>query len=239
MLRGAARPAQCYPAGRPWEGRRSRPLHRYNGPMPELTLHRLRPIASPPMVCMYCGRPATHADERWVPNPRDQKGKDTGGGADVPAVSGDDPVSAAVGLVLLPIAVWEAVTAIARYARTPKANPEVATKPPPPLDPPHTKVVITACDRHRHFSRRFVWAGLGGLVLVGLLWAGALRVGVDSPAFGPLLGLALVASIAGPIVLSLWYCLAGPVIVDRVTQDTAVLDRVRLPYFDATGIPVP
>lgn len=189
------------------------------------------------MVCMYCGRPATHADERWVPNPRDQKGKDTGGGTDVPAVGGDDPVSAAVGLVLLPIAVWELVAAVARF-RLPWKHAN-APKPLPPLDPPHTKVVITACDRHHRFYRRFVWVGLGGLVLVGLLWVIALRVGVDSPAFGPLLGLALVASIAGPILLSLWYSLAGPVIVDRVTQDTAVLDRVRLPYFDATGIPVP
>jgi hypothetical protein len=205
--------------------------------MPELTLHRLRPIASPPMVCMYCGRPATHADERWVPNPRDQKGKDAGGGTDVPAVSGDDPVSAAVGLVLLPFAVWELITAVARF-RLPKKHAN-EPKPLPPLDPPHTKVVITSCDRHRRFHRRFVWAGLGGLVVVALLWVIALRTDVDAPAFGPLLGLALVSAIAGPILISLWYTLAGPVIVDRVTQDTAVLDRVRQPYFDATGIPTP
>lgn len=206
--------------------------------MPELTFHRLRPAATPPMVCMYCGQPATHADERWVPNPRDPKGRAAGGGADVPTVSGDDPVSGVIGLLLLPLAVWELVAAVARVCRTPKANPAVATKPPPPLDPPSTRVVITACHRHRRFRRRFVWAGLAGLVAVGLLWAAALGTGADAPAFGTLIGLALVSTVAGPILLSFWYSLAGPVIVDRVTQDTAVLDRVRQPYFDATGIPV-
>jgi hypothetical protein len=46
---------------------------------------------------------------------------------------------------------------------------------------------------------------------------------------------AVFASVLLPLALSAWYAFGGPVIADRVTEDTVVLDRVRQAYFDATG----
>jgi hypothetical protein len=54
-----------------------------------------------------------------------------------------------------------------------------------------------------------------------------------------LLTTAVFGSILGPLAISFWYTLAGPVIVDRADQDTVTLDRVRTAYFEAAGIPLP
>ena len=61
--------------------------------MPELLLPRSRKTP-PPMVCMYCGRAATHARE-WEVEHRPDAGR--GGGADLtPVPGGDDPVSGVI-----------------------------------------------------------------------------------------------------------------------------------------------
>ena len=81
---------------------------------------------------------------------------------------------------------------------------------------------------------------MGALVLAGLWgWAiletrkvmGTEDVGL---AFALVIG-AILASALLPLALSTWYVFAGPVIADRVTEDTVVLDRVRQAYFDTTG----
>ena len=117
------------------------------------------------------------------------------------------------------------------------------TNPPKPAPaPPDSRVAVTTCDRHRWFVLRFVWAGIGMAILLAGLWAWAVvvvrrEVGTENVDLATvLLTTALLTSIGGPIALSLWYCLAGPVIVDRVTPEAVILDRVRPAYFAATGL---
>ena len=81
---------------------------------------------------------------------------------------------------------------------------------------------------------------------VGLvaLWYSAVRAvraeGTEESVLGTIvLTAAVVGTVAGPLGLSFWYVLAGPVIVDRVGQDTVVLDRVRAAYFERARIPLP
>ena len=47
---------------------------------------------------------------------------------------------------------------------------------------------------------------------------------------------AIYATILLPIGVGTLRFFHGPVIVDRVTEGTVVLDRVRQAYFDATGL---
>ncbi|MBN9520768.1 hypothetical protein J0H58_19990 [bacterium] len=212
--------------------------------MPELIVSR-KAVAPSPMVCMYCGAPATTAHEWREANRRPERGG--GGGGDVvPVPGGDDPVSAVVGLLLFPLVLWElvkaigaAVVAVARYFTRPATPP--APKPAPPKDPPTTRVVVTTCDRHRRFRARFVWAGAATAVALVALWAWAVVVtrrtmGTDDTGLAVTLILtAVLSTVLLPVAISFWYALAGPVIVDRVTESTVVLDRVRQAYFDATG----
>lgn len=199
--------------------------------MPELLLSRSN-TTPPPMVCMYCGRPATHTRE-WDVEHRPDAGR--GGGADItPVPTGDDPVSAVIGLLLLPLVLWDLVKALT--TRRPTAPP----KPARPV--PVSRVAVTSCDRHRWFILRFVWAGIGMAVALAGLWVWAVVVtgremGSDDPILSTtLLTTAILATILLPIALSLWYCLAGPVVVDRVTPEVVVLDRIRPAYFAATGL---
>lgn len=201
--------------------------------MPELTVSRTRPVPFP-MVCMYCGGPATAKREWPVTNRAAGTG---GGGTDIIPVPGDDPVSAVIGLVMLPIMLWDLLTTLGR-SRTVAPKPTSRTS----LRPPQTTLVaVTTCARHHRFRSRFVWTG--AVMLVGLvaLWVWAIVVtrrdmGTDHVGAATALILtALALSVALPIALSFWYCLCGPVIVDRVGENEVVLDRVRQAYFDVTG----
>lgn len=200
------------------------------------------------MVCMYCGAPAT-ATREWQEENR-RPTRNSGGGTDiVPTPGGDDPVSAVFGLLMLPFALWEllkglvaAVGAVAGWVNRPGA-PAGATSPPPPPKPPlTTRVVVTTCERHARFRSRFVWAGLGALAVLVTLWGWAITIlrrdwGTDHTDLAANLTLlALGATFVLPLALAFWYVLAGPVIVDRATESTVVLDRVRQAYFDATGL---
>lgn len=213
--------------------------------MPELTLKRSG-TTPPPMVCMYCGAPATTAYEWREENRRPARGGGGGTGLS-PVPSGDDPASAVVGLIMLPFVVWEllkglgaAAGAVARYATRPRAIPPRPAKPPTP--PPTTRVVVTTCDRHRRFRSRFVWVGAGALVVLAAHWAWAVVVtrrvmGTDDTDLAVTLVMtAALATVLLPVGLSVWYAFAGPVIVDRVTEGAVVLDRIRPAYFDATGL---
>jgi hypothetical protein len=202
--------------------------------MPELLLPRSNKTP-PPMVCMYCGRPATHSREFEVEHHPTPRG---GGGADItPVPTGDDPVSGVIALLLLPFVIWDAVKAVSAALSRPRAN--VPPKPARPV--PVSRVAVTTCDRHRWFVLRFIWAGLGLAVLLAGLWVWAVivtrqQMGTENVDLATvLLTSAIIATIAFPIGLSFWYTLAGPVIVDRVTPDAAILDRVRPAYFTATG----
>jgi hypothetical protein len=212
--------------------------------MPELTLTRRSP--TPPMVCMYCGAPATATREWREVNRRPERG---GGGTDViPVPTGDDPVSAAVGVLMLPLVAWELLKALvlaggAVVGFLARPRPAAPPAPPPPAkEPPTTLVVVTTCDRHRRFRARFVWAGAAAAVALGALWAWAVAVtrrAMGTEDTGPavaLLTAAIAATVLLPLAVSAWYAFAGPVIVDRVTEDAVVLDRVRQAYFDATGL---
>lgn len=202
--------------------------------MPELLVPRT--AAPPPMVCMYCGRPASHAHEFEVEHHPTPKG---GGGADVtPVPTGDDPVSGVIALLLLPLLIWDAVKAVSAAVRNRRAT--APAKSPRPV--PVSRVAVTACDRHRWFVARFAWAGVGMAVVLAGLWAWAVvvtrqQMGNENVDLATaLITSAVIATVALPVGLSLWYTLAGPVIVDRVTPEAAVLDRVRPAYFTATGL---
>jgi hypothetical protein len=211
--------------------------------MPELIVHRKNPV-QPPMVCMYCGAPATATTE-WretnhPPGPR----SNNGGVTDLsPTPTGDDPISGIIAVIMLPVMLWEllkglvaGVGAAVGYLTRPAPAPE-----PKPRELPTTRVVVTTCDRHRRFRDRFVWAGAAGaFVLVGLwVWAiletrrvtGTEEVGLAVV----LMTGAVFATVLVPLGLSAWYAFGGPVIADRTTEDTVVLDRVRQAYFDAIG----
>lgn len=203
--------------------------------MPELTLTRRG--ETPPMVCMYCGAPAT-ATREWDEVNRRPGG---GGGADAtPVPPGDDPVSAVIGLLLLPLVLWDllkALVAAVGWALRPRA-----TVPPRPAAPlPTTRVVVTTCARHERFGDRFVWAGAATAVGVAALWGWAVvearrAAGTDDTGLAVALVLAAVlATVLAPTAIAAWYALAGPVVVDRVTEDAVVLDRVRRAYFAAAG----
>lgn len=213
--------------------------------MPELTVDR-RNAAPPPMVCMYCGAPATSTREWRVENRNPQKGA---GEADfIPGPTGDDPISAVFGLVMLPFILWELlkglVTAIGALARLIKGGGKspVAPPPRPPKELPTTLVVVTTCDRHRRFRARFAWAGVAIAIALAPLWWWAIAVtrrvmGTDDVNLATtLLVGAILLTILLPLALAIWYAFRGPVIVERVTGDTVVLDRVRQEYFDVTGI---
>jgi hypothetical protein len=203
--------------------------------MPELLLPRSR-TAPPPMVCMYCGRPASHSRE-WDVEHRPDAGR--GGGTDLtPVPTGDDPVSGVIALLLLPLLVWDAVKAVSAAL----ARRRVQEPPRPPKPVPVSRVAITTCDRHRWFVLRFVWAGIGVAVVLAGLWVWAVvvtrqQMGTENVDLATaLLTTAIFATILLPIALSLWYCFAGPVIVDRVTPEAVILDRIRPAYFAATGL---
>lgn len=217
--------------------------------MPELTVYR-KDNAPPPMVCMYCGAPATTATEWREVNRKPSKGAGGDGTNLCPPVVGDDPVSAAIGIVLLPIVLWEllkglaaGVGAIVGYFTRPRPRPRPVPKPAPkPQELPTTRIVVTVCDRHRRFRDRFVWAGLAGTIPLAALWTWAVLetrkvMGTEDVDLAVALVIsAILATIGLPLGLAIWYAFAGPVIVERVTEGTVVLDRVRQPYFDATGL---
>jgi len=210
--------------------------------MPELTLRRTN-AAPAPMVCMYCGEPATSTREWREENRKPGAG---GGGADVtPVPAGDDPVSAVIALLMLPVILWQllvasasAVGAVVGWASRPAPPPQA---PAPPKRVPATLVVVTTCERHRRFRDRFAWAGVAMLLPLVALWWWAIAETrqvmrteeVDLAV--TLVVAAVVATILLPVALATWYFVAGPVVVDRVTESTVVLDRVRQAYFDATG----
>jgi hypothetical protein len=209
--------------------------------MPELTLFRTN-ATPPPPACMYCGEPATARQEWRVVNRKLDHGG--GSGNDLsPVVLNDDPVSAVVGLVLLPLALWDLLKGLAGlvgWAFSPSPRP--VAPPAPPRDLPTTLVVVTTCERHRRFRDRFVWAGVAGALALVALWAAAVSetrraMGTDEVDLAATLVLSAVAGTALlPIALGVWYSFGGPVIVERVTEKTVVLDRVRRVYFTATGL---
>jgi hypothetical protein len=213
--------------------------------MPELIV----PHASPPtpMVCMYCGCVATTSQTWEVARTNPEA---NGGGADIALVpGGDDPASAVVGLLMLPFVLWEllkglaaAVGAVVGYAR-PRRQPVPDRPVPPPPAVRTTRVAVTTCDGHRRFHDRFVWVGTGLVVgLIGL-WVWAILVtrrdmGTDHVDLAVTLMLtAVFATVLLPVAFGIWRFVAGPVIVDRVTEQGVVLDRVRPAYFAATGQP--
>lgn len=211
--------------------------------MPELTLHR-NTAAPAPMVCMYCGGPATSTREWREENHKPRPG---GGGTDLtPVPTGDDPASAVIAVLLLPVILWQLLVALAAavgvaVGRTsrPVSSPK-ASAPPEPA--PTTLVVVTTCERHRRFRDRFVWAGVGLLLPLAALWWWAVAetrrvMGTEEVNLAvTLVVAAILATVLMPIALSVWHFVAGPVVVDRVTESTVVLDRVRRAYFDATGL---
>ncbi|VTR96741.1 unnamed protein product [Gemmata massiliana] len=214
--------------------------------MPELTLNRndRRPV---PMVCMYCGATATAKQEWRVVNHKPSKSG--GGGGDLSVVPlGDDPISAAFGLLMLPFVLWEllkgivsAIGAVVGFVTKPRSAAAPAPKPAAPVDPPTTLVAVTTCDRHRRFRDRFVWIGFVMAIGLVALWVWAIVVtrrvmGTENTDLAVTLVItAIFSTVLLPLALSIWYVFAGPVLVDRVTEKEVVLDRVRQPYFDATG----
>lgn len=211
--------------------------------MPELTVRRENPVP-PPMICMYCGERATSTRERREENHKPARG---GGGNDLtPVPTGDDPVSAVFAVLLLPFVLWQLLVALVAEAGAVIGwinRPTARLKaPPPPKPAPTTLVVVTTCERHRRFRDRFVWAGVATLPPLAALWWWAVAetrrvMGTEDVDLAVTLVLAAVAAtVLLPVALATWYFIAGPVTVDRVTESTVVLDRVRRAYFEATGL---
>lgn len=210
--------------------------------MPELTVSRTN-TAPPLMVCMYCGAHATSTQEWREENHKPVRG---GSGADLtPVPTGEDPVSGVIAVLMLPLVLWQLLVGLAAgfgavigFINRPASPPAPAS---PPKPPPTTLVVVTTCDRHRHFHRRFWWAWLGMSVILAGLWVWAIAetarvMGTENAGFAvTLLMTAIFATVLLPIGVGTLRFLYGPVIVDRVTEDTVVLDRVRQEYFERTG----
>jgi hypothetical protein len=210
--------------------------------MPELIVPR-RNAAPPPMVCMYCGAPATAATEWREVNRKPGPNRGSGGGTDLsPVPTGDDPVSGAIAVLMLPLVLWELLTglvSLAGHLTRPRPAP---VREPKPKEQSTTLVVVTTCDGHRRFRDRFVWAGAAGAAALAGLWAWAVLetrrvMGTEEVDLAvTLIVAAVAATVLLPLGLSVWYTFGGPVIADRVTEDAVVLDRVRQAYFDATGL---
>jgi hypothetical protein len=209
--------------------------------MPELIVRR-RNAAPPPMVCMYCGAPATATAEWREVNRKPEPDRGPSGTDLSPVPTGDDPVSGVVAVLMLPLVLWELLTglvALAGHLTRPRPAP---VPEPKPREEPTTLVVVTTCDRHRRFRDRFVWAGAAGAVALAGLWARAVLetrrvMGTEEVDLAvALIVAAVAATVLLPVALSAWYTFGGPVIADRVTEDAVVLDRVRQAYFDATGL---
>jgi hypothetical protein len=214
--------------------------------MPELTVFR-KNSTPPPMICMYCGAAATSKREWREVNHKPIRGGD---GTDLtPVPTGDDPVSVLVAILMLPFVLWQllvglaaAIGAVVGFINRP-ASP---LSPPPPVSPtkppPTMLVFVTTCDRHRHYHRRFGWAWLGISVALAGLWACAIAetvkvMGTENVDFAVVLVMtAIFATILLPMAVGTLRFLYGPVVVDRVTESTVVLDRVRQAYFEATGL---
>jgi hypothetical protein len=213
--------------------------------MPELIVHR-RNTAPPPMVCMYCGAPATATIEWREVNRRPEKASAGGGDNTVLGTPiGDDPISGIIAVLMLPLVLWEllkglvsAAGALVGYLTRPRPTGAEAR----PRELPTTLVVVTTCARHRRFRDRFVWAGAGAALALAALWAGAVLetrrvMGTEDVGLAVTLIVAAVfATVLLPLSLSAWYAFGGPVIADRTTEDAVVLDRVRPAYFDAIGV---
>lgn len=213
--------------------------------MPELIVCR-KSETRPPMVCMYCGAPATVITEWREVNRAPEPNRRSGSGTDLaPVPTGDDPISGIIAVVMLPLVLWELLKglvagtgAVVGYLTRPRPVPAPG---PEPKAPPTTLVAVTACARHRRFRDRFVWAGAAGALALAGLWGWAVLetrrvMGTEEVglAVALLIG-AVFASVLLPLGLAAWYAFGGPVVADRVTEDTVVLDRVRQAYFDATG----
>ena len=213
--------------------------------MPELIVRRNN-TAPPPMVCMYCGAPATATVEWRELNREPERNRSSGGGTELSATpTGDDPVSGVIAVIVLPLVLWELLTgllagigAAVGYLTRPRLAPVPGPKP---KEPPTTLVVVTVCDRHRRFRDRFVWVGAAGALLLAGLWVSAILetrrvMGTEEVGLAVTLLIgAVFATALLPLALSAWYVFGGPVIADRVTEDAVVLDRVRQAYFDSTG----
>lgn len=214
--------------------------------MPELTVFR-KNSSPPPMICMYCGAPATSKREWREVNHKPIRGGD---GTDLtPVPTGDDPVSVLVAILMLPVLLWQllgglvaAIGAVVGFINRPASPPAPPAPVSPTKPPPTTLVVVTTCDRHRHFHRRFGWAWLGISVALAGLWAWAIAetvkvMGTENVDFAVVLVMTTIfATILLPMAVGTLRFLYGPVIVDRVTESTVVLDRVRQAYFEATGL---
>jgi hypothetical protein len=212
--------------------------------MPELIVYR-KSTTPLPMVCMYCGAPATSTREWREVNHKPEKAAGGSGTDLAPAPTGDDPVSGIIAVIMLPLVLWEllkgfvaGIGAVVGYFTRPRPVP---VPEPKPKEPTTTLVVVTTCDRHRRFRDRFVWAGAAGALVLAGLWVWAILetrrvMGTENVGLAVTLVIgAVFASVLLPLALSAWYAFAGPVIADRVTEDAVVLDRVRRAYFDATG----
>jgi 4-amino-4-deoxy-L-arabinose transferase-like glycosyltransferase len=134
--------------------------------MAEVTFYRNTPIGAPRMVCMYCGKPATHREEKRITNPLQ----------DPPATrsyagwraDGDG----VFGLILLALYGLLVVISLGSWIRD--------RKKPSGLQPDSTLVIITTCGRHRGYRRRYnllvflmVIVVIGGFVfaiLAGKFW---------------------------------------------------------------------
>lgn len=193
--------------------------------MPDLVFRRRAP-AQPKKACMYCGGPATHVRERRIRNPRiDPRAGGGGGGLGV-TPPGDDPISGCIALVLLPFV----LIGLGRQARDAWRH-RAAERAAPPLDPSHTVVTVTTCDRHRRYGRRFVKAGLLGALVLAVAWVPAVLGGPNAPLW--LVGGVVVGTVAFPMILLLIWSSDGPVRVSAVTRDTVTITDVRQAYFDA------
>lgn len=145
--------------------------------------------------------------------------------------------------MMLPLALWELLKGlVAAVGWLTKKSPPPCP-PPPVVNPPTTLVAVTACERHRRFRDRFVWAGSAMVLALILLWVWAIVVtarsmGTEEVGLATTLVMtAIFSTILVPIGLGAWYSFAGPVIVDRVTENEVILDRVRQAYLDAAGLP--
>jgi hypothetical protein len=194
--------------------------------MPDLTFSRTGPNPPVRMVCMYCGRLATRRRDRWVRNPR----LDPPEGGSSGRVGGD-PEGGLLNLILLPfvlVAMTRDLRGWWRHRRALAAAPR--------LDPAHTTVTVTTCDRHRRYTRGLVLRTVG-LWAVLVLATGGLLAAATSGDAAALIVTGVVAVVLLPMMLLMQYGEHGPVRIAAVRRDSVILANVRPAYFSAPESP--
>ena len=202
--------------------------------MPDLTFDRTTPQRTPVrMVCMYCGRPAAHADQRRVVNPKEDPEP-----CDTEAHRRRRLTGVLNGLTnrsnvtnVMTVAVIVLATIGWLFDRLGRRDPDARL---PPLTPPDTVVTITTCGRHRWSAARRRWGAVAAIACKLAVWAWYVARELGRPPGQSSTWLILVPILVSAVaVAAVARFTRPPVRVTAVARDTVVVGNVSEAYFDS------